>query len=333
MTLSRHDINVLKGLAIILIVLHNVTHVLVYITGNEFNFLHLNLEHFVNNLSSQPVTAFFAFYGWVGVAVFIFASAYGLSVKYKAGVTNTRQWILRHFLKLLILLLPAWATFVLIEALSHPVSLHEWLYFGLEPTLLLNIISPDSFNPGVFWYIGMAMQLYLWFIVLQKLSDRNLVLIVFICIIILAVAPEETVSYLRHNSIGWLPEFVFGMLFFRHSNTMGKHAFTKFIIAVLLVGFFSASRYTFMLVGPCFVYALLQISRVLSRSSILAFIGRISPAIYVVHPVVRSLWLRLINKFDLVASPMTNAVTILTISLLVSFFYFRIYTRLLKIIN
>lgn len=202
----------------------------------------------------------------------------------------------------------------------------------LEQLLLLNVIHPHLIQPGVYWYLGVALQFYLWFLWLRKLSNKSLILIVLCsCLLLVAFVPERYVSYVRHNSIGWIPEFIVGMLLARYSHVViGRYyRCVVLFLCVLFTILFSLSRHTFFLSGLCFIGILLMIREYIAKSKILLYLGGISASVYVVHPVIRQIWLDYIFPSTQNCPPLMPACIVLLISIGVSVLYHR-YIRIQK---
>lgn len=326
MKITNIESTAIKGLCIILIVMHNVLHLLTAACENEFFFKLENVTFFLGNFWDSPFSLLFSFYGWLGVSFFIFISGYGLSVKYGHDNLFSWKWIEQHYLKLILLLFPAFLTYLLLILYKNPSYIDYWhiKYFVMEQLLLLNIVHPNLIQPGVYWYLGLAFQFYLWFLWFRRLSNKSLVLIALCSCLLVVFVPENYVSYVRHNSIGWMPEFVFGMLFARYSHVViGKYyRCIIFLLCILFVILFSLSKYTFFLSGLCFIGILLMIRNYIAKSRILLYLGGISASIYVVHPVIRQIWLDYV--LPLTASfPLLSACVILLVSIGISILYSR----------
>ena len=329
MVITKKESTSLKGLCIVSIVMHNVLHILTAAKENEFAFSSDNVTFFFDNFVDNPLSYIFSFYGWLGVSFFIFISGYGLSVKYGCDDVLSSKWVKQHYLKLVLLLFPALFVSLLLIIYKYPnQGFVDYGYFIMEQMLLLNIVNPHIIQPGVFWYIGIAFQFYIWFIWLRKCSNQLLIIIGLCSYLLIAFLPMGCVSYIRHNSIGWMAEFVFGMLFARCSNiVMGKYCrCVVFILCMLLVIFFSMSRYTFCLSGLCFVGMLLVVKEQMMKIWTLVYLGGISACVYVIHPVVRQIWLCYISPLYPV-SPLVVACLILSISIGISILYDTIYVK------
>lgn len=110
----------LKGLCIVSIVMHNVLHVLTAARENEFTFKSDNVTFFFDNFWDSPVSYLFSFYGWLGVSFFFFISGYGLAVKYGCDDVLSWKWIKQHYLKLVLLLLPAFLVCMMLSIYKNP---------------------------------------------------------------------------------------------------------------------------------------------------------------------------------------------------------------------
>lgn len=344
MRVSRQEGAALRGLAILMIVLHNVVHLLSGIWENEFRFNSENLSVFLEAFPETPTMAFFSFYGWLGVAFFVFLSGYGLAYKYDTGHFKIWAWIKEHYLKLFFLVLPG----MLIVFFAFPAFIENplkttWRYIT-EQTLLLNLFDPGAIRPGIYWYMGLALQLYLVFLLLRRLSGRWLVVVALLSAVLLILIPSK-VSYLRHNFVGWLPDFIFGILSCRRRDEWMKNfdsperrgawawQICGFAVCLALSFFASLTRFTFMFGGVCFVAAFLCVREYLVRVPGLLWVGGVSAAVYVIHAVVRQFWLDYCPLADS-WPPMASALTVLVISFLIAVpyeWYYNWIKRLLRL--
>ena len=343
MTILKEQGIALRGLAILLIVFHNVIHLLCPIKENEFMFYQARLDIYLTNWSESPITHFVSFYGWVGVSVFVFISGYGLMAKYGKVDLRPLRWITKHYLKLVFLLLPALLILYIID--GNRIIGDSWkalaYYYFLEQFLLLNIFNPSLIWPGIYWYLGMALQLYVIFLLIRKLPNKHLLIIGILSCVILAISPTKTVGYLRHNFIGWLPEFIFGMLYFRLKGSGSIHAvqgkstlIRALCIITLAVTFIVVSwtRYTFFLGGVAFVALILFFKRPMSKLLLFKYLGRISAALYITHAFVRNFWIHASIANEL--GPLANALLVLCLAIIVAmpyeYYYQHISSKLLR---
>ena len=83
---------ILKGYAILFIILHNYCHLKEFglPQENEMSFTSLNWEIFIQHVTSSPIMLIpdlLSFVGWIGVPVFVFLSGFGLTKKYELSPT------------------------------------------------------------------------------------------------------------------------------------------------------------------------------------------------------------------------------------------------------
>lgn len=334
MTINKQTTDALKGIGIIMIVLHNVVHVNFPVKENEFVFNASNVYDFLYYFTNFPFTSFFSFLGWIGVSLFVFVSGYGLSLKYQTSKIKYSGWIGGHYLKLILLQLGALFLFELYP-LIRDINSIDFKHLFLETFLILNIFDPGAITPMVYWYLGMAFQLYVCFLIFRKLSTPILLIILIADAIALGALPDETIYYLRHNSVGWLMEFIFGIIIGRNSKNLSikKWSIVLCLVSLVLVVLTSFSRYTFCLSGIFFIITMAGFIGWLGKVRIVVYIGAISAAIYVMHPIIRQAfhYLTLWNSIDI--EPMFLAFIVLVFSILTAIPYQYIYNIIRKLIK
>lgn len=284
MTLDRNTSAGMRGLAIVLIVLHNVLHLSYPFCENEFGFSSNDVEKFFEALPEAPVSATLVFFGWMGVAAFVFLSGYGLEAKYGDSQLSIGRFLKRHYLKLIILTAPC--MFIMMVKSNIGIYL-------LEQSLLLNIVDPARIVPGIYWYVGLAIQLYIAFLALRRLPSRALIAVAVAGSLVMALSDDGLQFYFRHNIVGWLPEFVAGMLWQRVGRPVFEGRWTRlaaFVLFAALLVAVSLTRYTYYLGGVCFVGMMLAVPRRVYALWALRRLGALSASVYVVHAVARAVW-------------------------------------------
>lgn len=316
-------------MAIVMIVIHNVIHVNFNVAENEFAFSSQNVAHFIEQFPRHPFLASISFLGWLGVSVFVFCSGYGLAVKYKEPITQKCRWVLHHYLKLFLLLIGALILFKLYPVIREPHAI-DFANLTLEALLALNITNPSAISPMIYWYIGMAFQLYLCFLLLKDLPVKPLLLIGILIAAGLGFMPNDTVYYLRHNCVGWLIEFIFGIAIARcqikplNKTALGMIALASISMAVVC----SFSRQTFCLSGVCISVFFLTLMRPITRIKPIVYLGAISASIYVLHSLARQALTYIIawNHFEIGA--IAKALIVLAVSILAAVPYQWLYNRI-----
>ena len=137
--LTKSDNHLLKGIAILSIMLHNLLHLLPgAVAENEFTFSARNIQRVLFEFHhSQEVwrmiASVFSHFGHYGVPIFLFLSGYGLVMKYEKSpvqAPSTLPFLWQHMKKLWGLMIPCfvvalffltdWHTFTLSFGKSNP---------------------------------------------------------------------------------------------------------------------------------------------------------------------------------------------------------------------
>ena len=230
--LTRAECNVLRGVAIIGIFLHNFCHWLSPIVKeNEYTFVRHNVD-VLNQVLSHPdiylPMHLLSFFGHYGVPVFLFLSAYGLVKKYEAPaipgdgsrVPGRWQFVRYHYLKLLKMMIVGFVAFVLVDAVT-PGSWHYTVTQVLAQLVMVNNLLPDPDHqiwPGPYWFFGLMLQLYIVYrLVLCRRHWGVTVALMVVCVgLQLMMSPEgDAINRYRYNFMGGMLPFGLGLLYAR----------------------------------------------------------------------------------------------------------------------
>ncbi|MDE7159894.1 MAG: acyltransferase [Muribaculaceae bacterium] len=351
--ISRKDSEHIRGIAILLIMLHNLCHIFPrVVTENEFTYNPALNDLFISHVKTgNPLSGydFLSFLGWYGVPVFVFLSGYGLAVKYGMMATRLRLsfFMMRSWRKLLLLMIPGVAAFLLEELLHSgiPSAESSRLFAGiLIPLTGLNdVVQPWLPTvPGVYWYFGLTLELYFVYAVL--IHGRPLwpaVVATTLCYLLVATCAAtghtQATEYLRHNFTGWLLPFLMGTMWARRKECrkvmavvlMTASAFLFFPIQLNALTWQGASVPAVILI----VCGAWGVKRVPGVSQGLAFIGRLSPFLFVSHPITRHILGRYLLDFSSPGATPTLFILglYLTLSILTAICYRYAWDRLFRI--
>lgn len=349
-SLSRKNTEYVRGLAILLIMLHNFCHIFPQVVSeNEFTYNpSLNDLFFSHASAGNPLFIYdlLSFLGWYGVPVFVFLSGYGLTVKYgnRDKGLEIRKYMMRNWRKLLLLMIPGIVAFV-IEELSHsgpPTPESAKLYTGmLIPLTGLNDLVQAWLPtiPGVYWYFGLTMELYfIYALMVHGRSLRPLLICTAICYLLVAagaslgrqpvriplfaaeftIHPQLVTEYLRHNFTGWLLPFAFGIIWAGHQKC--RMTTTVALAGISLLAFIplQITPLTWQLAAIPAVVIIIASALLLGRlpmvGRIIAFIGNISSFLFVSHPLVRHILGRYFCDFTSQTAIPTPGLVILYLS-------------------
>jgi len=226
---SKQQTTILKGLGILLIVLHNFYHNLTPVIGeNEFNFSADIFWNYYRVLQISPehvLRVLFSYFGHYGVQVFIFFSSYGLTRKYYQLPLITSQFLVGRIKKIYLSFLICIAFYIILglvkaEFLSDE-KIFYWASLLWKVLLISNFIPGQALMPvGPWWFIPFIFQVYVLFPWLlrfyQKQGAKFLVLVSLVGILLeLQFNPYLMTKQLNINYtvFGHLPLICFGMFF------------------------------------------------------------------------------------------------------------------------
>ena len=332
--LTRTECNALRGLAIIGIFLHNYCHWLrPVVKENEYQYIQRNVDNLYQVLQGSWDELFFfhilSFFGHYGVPIFLFLSAYGLTMKYEqklpTGPTNNQEtqatlplfgFIKYHWLKLFRMMIVGFVAFTMVDNITKSPHLYKVMDIISQMGLFNNLLPhPDDIIwPGPYWFFGLMLQLY---IVYRLLLYRrhwlwNVGLIVFCLTIQLACDPEgDALNRWRYNFIGGMLPFGAGLLYARYVRPWGTATnFVAFILSMIAILLMSFSYLTWYFVPLAICIASITFVKLISRlevaigckslsfMNILSWVGSISAALFVCHPITRKIFIPISKAGD-----------------------------------
>ena len=313
--LNRTECNIMRGLAIVLIVIDNITHLFkgVFI-DNEHIYRWSSVEGFLNNLRHPDALLPFnllSFYCPYGVMLFIFLSGYCLTLKYEQGSgrnTSCKVFIFNHGKKLFVMLLKGLAIFITALFLLYPNDVLS-KSFVLNFLLIGNLKPSWNFMPGPYWFFGMLMEMYVIYrLLIYNRKDWVAIVLTLFSLVVMALLPPEslTLNYLRINCFLAILPFCMGVLAARHLNANSfslNNASACVLWFALGFVFLTASKFNFYswLIMPIFIIiTAVTLVKLINRSNILGKVlgwcGTMSAILFVVHPTVREIMIERINE-------------------------------------
>ena len=312
--LTKQECSALRGLAIIGIFLHNYCHWLgPAVKENEYQFFRMNVDG-LNRALLHPdgllPVHLISFFGHYGVPIFLFLSAYGLTMKYENAAQTGRpepspwRFTRYHFLKLFKMMIVGFVAFTMVDnVLPHP---HEYHFLDVVAQLgLFNNVLPhpdDVIWPGPYWFFGLMLQLYIVYRLLlyRRHWGYTVGLIVLCTAIQLMCDPEgEALNRWRYNFIGGILPFGAGLLFARYGSMPSRQ---KLVVVVLLAVLgtyaFSQNYVLWYLVPLLVVFGSVALVRLLPAKCLSLFdkVGVISAALFVCHPITRRLFIPISHR-------------------------------------
>ncbi|MGK0189952.1 MAG: peptidoglycan/LPS O-acetylase OafA/YrhL [Verrucomicrobiales bacterium] len=305
-TLGKQEGLVLRGAGILFIMLHNFTHWVPPVTGeNEFHFDPAHFATMLEQLSSSPLDSWrilFSYFGHYGVQLFVFLSAFGLT---RSGMTHSPSYG-AFMAKRLTALYPA----VFIAAVAFLI--YNTIFAGpgvtfldngvplLRQIFLIGNFTGDGFTPiGPWWFLSMICQFYLVFPLLlramKKFGTPALLIIGGVALLIefalnarLTAATEVNLNY---TVVGHLAEFCLGMWAAYAGKMRAPAAWFALAGGIFIAG--QLHPLAWLLSGLAFIVITVPLLRFVATSParivrFLAFYGSLSLPLFLMNGFLRN---------------------------------------------
>lgn len=306
---TKRDTSIIKGFAILSIVLHNYFHWLAPSPGeNEFDFSSRRVLDFFQLLrynSQEFFNILFSYFGHYGVQLFIMVSGFGLAVSMINQPKTWESFMLGRLKKLYPLLVTGIVFYffgmVLMEGKMFGVYEKRELGYKL---LLIHTLIPNSGLSlvGPWWFFGLIFQLYLLFPLLFHWMEKwgwkvfftvSVLSYGFIFLFRDALNLFQG-TILMQNAPGHLPEFCLGMMLAFHKERKIHWIWLVLALVFFVLGNFFSGFYPFTFLSLCVVavFAYQGLKSIPVKKSWLsvplAYFGNISMALFVVHGFFRT---------------------------------------------
>lgn len=342
--LNRQECSALRGWAIIGIFMHNYLHWLGgMVKENEYQYHQGNVDRLMQlllNPSWDLPLQLFSFFGHYGVPVFLFLSGYGLVLKYegKANAPAFHSFVWQHYMKLFPMMLLGFSVFAMVDWITPGHHHWTWQDIIMQLTMTINFSPvPDKVIwPGPYWFFGLIMQLYIVYrLLLYRRHWGWTVGAIAVCWAIQQAcvnSPEgDAINIIRYNCIGGMLPFGMGLLLARAEGTAGKTGLMMdrlrkgsgglwggiFCASVLIVFLLSMS-FSSWLWAPLFIVAV-NVSLIKSIPQwligMLSWMGTISAAIFVCHPITRKIFIPISRHGDMPGGLVLYIVATITLAM------------------
>ena len=334
--LTRTECTAMRGIAILAIILHNYCH---YVKGivkeNEYQFFDKRIDGLWEALTSPDEFLpmhLLSFFGHYGVPVFLFLSGYGLVRKYEkesrrqghdsgensaTSPLDSFSFLRYHYLKLLRMLIVGFVLFIMVDAVTPGRFPFHWDNVITQLLMYINVLpEPDKIIwPGIYWFFGLMMQLYIVYrLLLYRRSSWYVVALIAVCWLLQVLCDPngDTLNRLRYNFIGGMLPFGLGICFGRSEGLgvgsqesgvsrilLGQTLPSKVIyclltpVSCLLLFSMSFSFHAWLWIPVVVIIGTIAFVKALPAVILkfFVFFGTYSAAIFVAHPIARKLFI------------------------------------------
>ena len=321
--LSRAECTAMRGIAILAIVLHNYCHFIGKIVKeNEYQFFTSNndrLWHVLTNPDELLPVHLLSYFGHYGVPVFLFLSGLGLVKKYEKNESlqpfnpSTLQFLKYNYLKLLRMLIVGFSLFIIVDILTPGRFQFHWYNVVAQLLMYINVLpTPDKIIwPGIYWFFGLMIELYIVYrVLLYRQKNIWVIALIAVCWLLQVLCdPEgETLNRLRYNFIGGMLPFGLGILFARFIDKLSGIAerprweyFAALLVSTALIVAMSFWYQSWFFVPVFIIIGTIALVKLMPKwmLSIITWVGSISAAMFVAHPIARKLFITVAWKQDI----------------------------------
>lgn len=299
----------LKGLGILLIVLHNFFHNLTPIIGqNEFAFSYQTFWNFYQTLLASPesfLRTILSYFGHYGVQIFIFFSTYGLTRKYHKKPLIFCKFLKSRIYKIYLSFLLCVAVYIVLGIIKSTFLVNEkvlyWDSLLWKVLLVSNFIPKQALMPvGPWWFLPFIIQVYVLYPFLLKGYQKfGYKLLVFVSLTSLLgewlINPYLLSQGMNINYMvfGHLPVICLGILLAVQKAIKISIKYTLLALLLFILGNFN--QYVWIVADMSFVILFLALSIIVFKTplqntlitGLFIFYGNISFQLFMVNGFLR----------------------------------------------
>ena len=325
--LTRTECAAMRGIAILAIMLHNYCHFNSKIVQeNEYQFMSFNNDRLWQVLSNPtellPVHLL-SYFGHYGVPVFLFLSGFGLVRKYESEPTETNpvSFLRYHYLKLLRMLIVGFSIFLVVDAVTPGRFAFHWDNVIAQLLMFINVLPEPGkiIWPGIYWFFGLMMELYIVYrLLLYRRSNLYVLALIAVCWLLQTFCdPDgETMNRLRYNFIGGMLPFGLGLMAGQVRLGANSSALTDklecaygrtgvwiitALLSTIMIFVMSFNFHSWLWIPVFIIIGTIALVKVMPEAVLKLFIwfGGISAAMFVAHPIARKLFITVAWKQDI----------------------------------
>ena len=283
--LSLHDTNILKGLAILLLLWHH----LFFKNSGLYNDLCIFKSLYLVNQTG--------IFSKVCVSIFVFLSGYGLTVKAeKNGIIKLKEFYYHRFKKLLFNYWLIWIIFVPISIFVFERTFSSVYGNNIIPQLITDLLGVHKWffkshcYNATWWFYSCIIGLYFLFPFIYKLLKIDPIT-PFIAAIVVTYFLTSIFSPIKYYIIS----FIIGMCFviYKVSGTRHKMITISFLLLLIAIRNFSKEPLLldcFITANIIFLYKSIHINNYVQK--LFSFLGKHSMNIFLFHTFIFSYWFK-----------------------------------------
>lgn len=347
--LTKHDTSVIKGIAILCIVLHNYFHYVTPFTGeNEFDFKPERITTFIDLIANNPfdiINKIFSYLGHYGVEAFILISGYGLAKSMQKNRPDWLQFIVGRMKKLYPLIITGIILYIAtIFVVNHQLISETNCYSIIRKLFFIHTLIPgDGLSTiGPWWFFGLIFQLYLIFPLIFKLIEKHgtkaFLIIASASLLVIycetfGVISNEYITVMQ-NAPGHLAEFALGIWIAQNCGKKIPNIIVFLAMMAIVLGNCHIAFFPLTFISVAFITAWISTAIHISthKFKLLAFIGSLSMIMFVTNGYIRDAFIYNIELNNCAKTYIFSLIFLITLTV-VSFIGKYIYNALQNAFN
>ena len=232
---------------------------------------------------------------------------WGYATKTFNDYPNAKKY--KDWRKLFDMMIVGFAIFIMVDAITP--GAHRYAVPDIIGQLLMlnNLMpSPDKVIwPGPYWFFGLMLQVYAVYILLLRRGGwLSAVAVVVVCwgLQVVCDPQGETLNRLRYNFIGSMLPFCAGLLYARYCVQIPRPIWTLITFLSYLSVILCGMNFHLWLWAP--LYVCLAAVGTVKLMPVwlcikLSHLGKLSAALFVIHPVARKIFIGISRRGDVYA--------------------------------
>ena len=246
------------------------------------------------------------------------------------------RFVRYNYLKLFRIFIVGFVAFIMLDAITPSMHRYAWAEVVGMLGMFANLFEDPSHVvwPGPYWYFSITLQLYILYrLLFYRWRHWGVVLAAIVLCWIGQLSFENdavTLERLRYNFIGGMLPFGMGLLLARFEPKCKDWVITKspsliiawivnLLLAIVFCFMFSSRFDNWLWVPALIVWGTVPLVKLMPERvlNLFVWLGSISAAIFVTHPLVRKIFVRPYIQDDMYAGLLLYIVATLLMSWIV----------------
>lgn len=248
------------------------------------------------------------------------------------------KWVWHHYIKLFQMMIVGYTAFVLVDYMTPSPRHYEFWNVVGQLGMFSNLYSdPDHVIwPGPYWYFGLMVQIYLVYRFILYKGEGSLcgmlsgpaayyftcaLMLISMCAQFFFDPMGDTLEWYRYNVFGSIAPFVVGLLYARkrmnHDYRRRSYALSALLAAIIVLsGSLTFYSWCYVPIFVCLCGINLVKALPIRLLQMFEWVGGISAAMFVCHPITRKIIIPISRHGDTYAGLLLYLVATIVLAIL-----------------